>query len=332
MKDFVDRTEDRSEATLCEIWDSIQTRSVAACYNENGLFDIIQHIFEHINEFEERDRLLELLIGILGNMLLHLENVDSSMENVLSYLAVFCENETDVCILGRVSKNDLYLNLFKFNYLELSFKTSGFRFLRPFEKAQTMRALSTIFNRFPNFYSADSSLIPNFRKTVHEIITKCKNEEAITYALKVVEVQTALFLDEDGKESLWTHLKHFGEHEIEEIMNLGDEHFLNRVLMLLSDVVFEAKIISEEQVEIINHFWELCNKEIAENKEEFSCLEEPWQFLETVLYLACVTLSKCIDFTITNADLKRTFTTWKHLGRSQQNVCLKIKLFTTFIV
>ena len=108
MKDFVDRNEHRSEAGLCEIWDSIQTRSVATCYNENGLFDIIQHIFEHINEFEERDRLLELLIGILGNMLLHLENVDNSMKNVLSYLAVFCEEETDVCILGRVSEKEFF--------------------------------------------------------------------------------------------------------------------------------------------------------------------------------------------------------------------------------
>ena len=102
MKDFVDRNQNRSEATLCEIWDSIQTSSVASCYYENGLFDIIQHIFEQINEFEERDRLLELLVGIIGNVLLHLENVDGSIENVLSFLAVFCEEETDVCILGMV--------------------------------------------------------------------------------------------------------------------------------------------------------------------------------------------------------------------------------------
>jgi hypothetical protein len=188
-----------------------------------------------------------------------------------------------------------------------------------------MRALSTIFTRFPNFYSDDSSLIPKFRKTVHEILTKCKNEEAIVYALKVLEVQTDLFLNEYGKEALWTLLKHFDEHEIEEIMNLGDGHFLNRVLMLLSEVVYEAKEITEDQVEIVNHFWESCNKEIADNKEEFSCLEEPWQFLATVLYLACVTLSKCKDFTITNTELKRTFTTWKHLRRSPQNVCLRKK-------
>ena len=104
MKDFVDLNQNRSEVTLCEIWDSIQTRSVASCYHENGLFDIIHIIFEQINEFEERDRLLELLVGIIGNVLLHLENVDSSMGNVLSFLAVFCEEETDVCVLGMVLK------------------------------------------------------------------------------------------------------------------------------------------------------------------------------------------------------------------------------------
>ncbi|CBY40107.1 unnamed protein product, partial [Oikopleura dioica] len=285
LKDFVDRNENRSETTLCEIWDSIQTCSVATCYHENGLFDIIQHIFEQINEFEERDRLLELLIGIMGNMLLHLENIDGSLENVLSYLAVFCEEETDVCIL-----------------------------------AQTMRALSTIFKRFPDFYSHDSSLIPKFRKSVHEIISQCKNEEAISYALKVLEHNADEFLDQDGKQALWTFLKHFHEHEIEEIMNLADHHFLNKILMLLSEVVYEAKEIKEEHVEIINHFWDSCNKEIAENKEEFSCLEEPWQFLTTILYLARVTLSKCNEFTITTADLKRTFTTWKLLRRSTINV------------
>ena len=66
-----------------------------------------------------------------------------------------------------------------------------------------MRALSTIFTRFPNFYSDDSSLIPKSRKTVHEILTKCKNEEAIVYALKVLEVQTDLFLNPTTR--AWTN-------------------------------------------------------------------------------------------------------------------------------
>lgn len=103
LKDFVDLSEHRSETTLCEIWDSIQTSSVATVYHENGLFEIIQHIFDKRDEFEdsERNRLLELLIGIMANMLQHLETIDE-MEKVLDNLASFCQGETDVFILGKV--------------------------------------------------------------------------------------------------------------------------------------------------------------------------------------------------------------------------------------
>ena len=184
-----------------------------------------------------------------------------------------------------------------------------------------MRALSTIFKRFPTSVKS-SSLISTFRTTANEIICKCKNEEALSNALNLFE-SNDLFLDENGQKALWTFLEHFEEHEIEEIMTLEENHFLQRILEILSEVIYQkTEVVEEQQVRIINKFWERCNKEVEENKEEFSCINEPWQFLAMILYLAQVSLQKCTEFRITEEDLRRTFKTWK-LSKNKVKVIKK---------